>query len=429
METKDLLLTISRTDISADERLAALAELRKKIDAGEIETPERGIFVNNHIHTCYSFSPYTPTSAVFYAWKAGLRTAGIMDHDSVAGTREFIRAGEIMGMPITCGFECRVNVDGTPLVGRRINNPDQNSCIYLAMHGIPHQNIDKAEELLKGIREKRNIRNRKMCERINELVKDAGIVLDFDKDVYPLSMAHEGGSVTERHICYGLTKKITSAYPNREDACDFIDKLTGAPMSPKTRDKLLTAPDNFYEFDILGVLKGHLVEKFYIDATDECINVREFTAFAKELGAISAYAYLGDVGESPTGDKKAQKFEDDYLEELFDTLRDCRFSAVTYMPSRNTKEQLARVMQYCHERGLYEISGEDINSPRQSFICQALADPAYAHLRTATYALIGHEKAASEDQTKSMFSDETKAKYPTLEERVAIYSKLGGYED
>ncbi|MGN1346996.1 MAG: PHP domain-containing protein, partial [Eubacteriales bacterium] len=172
METSELIQTISRVDVSADERLNALAELKKKIEAGEIPMPERGIFVNNHIHTSYSFSPYTPTSAVFYAWKAGLRTAGIMDHDSVGGTREFIRAGEIMDMPITCGFECRVNVEGTPLVGRKINNPDQKSCAYLAMHGIPHQSIDRAEEILKGIREKRNIRNRKMCENINELVRD-----------------------------------------------------------------------------------------------------------------------------------------------------------------------------------------------------------------------------------------------------------------
>ena len=424
METAELLKTISRVDISADERLAALAELKKKIDAGEIPTPERGIFVNNHIHTSYSFSPYTPTSAVFYAWKAGLRTAGIMDHDSVGGTKEFIKAGEIMNMPITCGFECRVNVEGTSLVGRKINNPDQNSCVYLAMHGIPHQNIDRAEELLSGIREKRNLRNRKMCDNINELVKEVGIVLDFDADVYPLSMAHEGGSVTERHICYALTKKITGKYPDRADACDFLEKMTGVPLG-KTREKLMTAPEEFYEYDILGVLKGHLVGKFYVNATDECINIREFTAFAKELGAISAYAYLGDVGESPTGDKKAQKFEDDYLDELFGVLRDCGFSAVTYMPSRNTKEQLRRVMDLCHANGLFEISGEDINSPRQSFICQALADPAYAHLREATYALIGHEKAATANLNDAMFAPANTA---SLDEKIKKYAAIGGYE-
>ena len=426
METTALLDMIGRTDVSAEQRLAALTEIKAKINAGEIETPERGIFVNNHIHTSYSFSPYTPTSAVFYAWNAGLRTAGIMDHDSVAGLREFIKAGEIMEMPITCGFECRVNVDGTPLTGKKINNPDQCSCAYLAMHGIPHQNIDAAEEVLKTVREKRNVRNRKMCANITALTEPFGITLDFDADVYPLSMADEGGSVTERHICYGLTKKITAKYPDRAAACDFIDTLCGKKMAEKTRQKLIDAPENFYEFDILGVLKSSLVEKFYVDAAEECMNIREFTALAKKLGAISAYAYLGDVGESPTGDKKAQKFEDDYLPELFDTLADCGFDAVTYMPSRNTKEQLRRVMDLCAERGLYEISGEDINSPRQSFICQALADPAYAHLRTATYALIGHEIAASADVRDSMFSDETKTAHPTLEERVKIYSDIGG---
>ena len=424
MDSTELLRTISRTDVPAADRLTALRGLKAMIDTGEIEAPPRGIYVNNHIHTCYSFSPYTPASAVWYAWMAGLQTAGIMDHDSVGGMREFVEAGAIMEMPVTCGFECRVNVDGTSLVGRKINNPDQKSCVYLAMHGIPHTEIDKAEAVLKGLRDKRNDRNRKMVANINTLVAPYGMSLDFDRDVYPLSMAREGGSVTERHVCFGLTKKITAAYPDRAAACDFIDRLTGAPMNGKTRQKLLDAPDNFYEYDILGVLKGHLVEKFYVDADEECMNIREFTALAKELGAVSAYAYLGDVGESPTGDKKAQKFEDDYLDELFDTLADCGFDAVTYMPSRNTREQLERVMNLCRERGLFQISGEDINSPRQSFICKALAD--YPHLKTATYALIGQELAATENLADAMFSDETRARIPDLEERIRLYAVRGG---
>ena len=52
----------------------------------------------------------------------------------------------------------------------------------------------------------------------------------------------------------------------------------------------------------------------------------EFVRFCGESGGILAYAYLGDVTNSVTGDKKAQKFEDDYLDELFaviDTARAC----------------------------------------------------------------------------------------------------------
>ena len=422
---KDLVKKISMTDISSSERLAALREIANLVGEGKITRDGDGSFVNNHIHTSYSFSPYTPTSAVFCAWKAGLGTAGIMDHDSVGGIYEFIEAGKIMGLPVTCGFESRVSVVGTALEGRRINNPDQKSCAYLAMHGIPHGSVPEAERVLEGIREKRNARNRKMCRRITELVAPYGISLDFDRDVYPISMAHEGGSITERHILFALAKKITARYPDRAEACDFIEKMT-SPLSGATREKLMSAPDDFYEYVILGVLKSHMVEKFYIPADEELMHISEFTALARRLGAISAYAYLGDVGESPTGDKKAQKFEDDYLDDLFETLKEQNFSAVTYMPSRNTACQLAEIMRRCDAGELFQISGEDINSPRQSFICKALADPKYKHLKVATYALIGHENNATEDISKSMFSDETKAKIPSLPERVARYSALGG---
>ena len=92
-------------------------------------------------------------------------------------------------------------------------------------------------------------------------------------------------------------------------------------------------------------------------------------------------AYLGDVGDCVTGDKRAQKFEDDYLDELV-RLPDAElgFRAITYMPSRNTKAQLTRVRALCEQYGLFQISGEDINSPRQSFVCEAQRDPMFANL-------------------------------------------------
>lgn len=71
----------------------------------------------------------------------------------------------------------------------------------------------------------------------------------------------------------------------------------------------------------------------------------------------------GDVGDSVTGDKKTQKFEDDYLDQLFDVIKELNFKAVTYMPSRNTMEQLRRVRALCERYGFFQISGEDINSP------------------------------------------------------------------
>lgn len=44
-----------------------------------------------------------------------------------------------------------------------------------------------------------------MVEKINALLD--GIVLDYDRDVLPLSEAKEDGGVTERHLMYALAKK------------------------------------------------------------------------------------------------------------------------------------------------------------------------------------------------------------------------------
>ena len=153
---------------------------------------------------------------------------------------------------------------------------------------------------------------------------------------------------------------------------------------------------------------------------------RDILAFAHRIGAISAYAYLGDIAESVTGDKKAQRFEDGYLEELFQVIRELGFQAVTYMPNRNTPAQLERVQALCARHELLQVSGVDINSPRQSFACPQLRQPQFRHLVEATWALIGHELEASEDPARGLFAPETLRRTPALAERVTAYAALGG---
>ena len=53
---------------------------------------------NNHIHTCFSFSPYTPTHAALLARRNGLRVVGSVDHDSIGAAAEMSEATRILGM-------------------------------------------------------------------------------------------------------------------------------------------------------------------------------------------------------------------------------------------------------------------------------------------------------------------------------------------
>lgn len=316
-------------------------------------------YANNHIHTTFSFSPYSPTAAVWAARRAGLPTAGIMDHDSIGGAAEFRTAAQLAGIGATCGIEMRTDWRNTPFGTRKLNNPDTPGVVYLTFHSVKARYFEKAAQIIAPYREKRNERNRKMLENIRE---KTGIALDFEKDVLPLSQYANGGSVTERHILFALAKKVIPDGTEEE------------------------------QYKLLGQYKAGLIHEVYIDPTDELMTLPQAIAFAEEIDAILCYPYLGDVTKSVTGDKRAEKFEDEYLDELFDYLDESGVKAVTFMPSRNTPEQLKRVMALCDAHGFRQISGEDINSPSQSFICKQLAQPEFAHLVDAAWKLVEREK-------------------------------------
>lgn len=369
-----------------ERRLAALEEILPDT----VFPPRDPRYINNHIHSTYSFSPYSPVAAAFAARANGLCTAGIMDHDSMGGAEEFIRAGDIIGIPTTVGIEFRVDMKGTPLENRRTNNPDQTGCSYMTLHGVPHGQITKVQAHFAPLREKRNNRNRKMLERINTLCAEEGISLSFDDDVLPLSQYHEGGSVTERHLMFALAKAILTKAGRGESVIALLGRL-GVILSEKQK-KLLLDGSGPYEYDLTGILKSAFMPKVYIPAKEECMSLNEVVAFGKTFDGILCYPYLGDVGESITGDKAAQRFEDDFLEELLEVLRDHGVRAITYMPARNTRDQLLRLRALCERFGMYQISGEDINSPRQEFVCKAMEDPLFGNLIDAAWALIEHER-------------------------------------
>jgi hypothetical protein len=403
------------------ERLQALREIRGLIDSGDIPQPLRGVDVNNHIHSTYSFSPYSPTKAVFCSWQAGLTTTGLMDHDSISGAEEFIDAGLILGMPTTIGAEVRVSFAGTRLAGRRLNNPDEITVAYIALHGIPHTAIAELARFFEPISRARGVRNRAMIARLNGLLSQAGVTVDYDQDVLPISLASTGGSVTERHLLFAVARKLIARFGRGPDLVRFLELSLCLSVSGKPREFLEDAANVNYDYDLLNVLKGNLVEHFYVPASDEIPAVGEVSKLAERLGIILAYPYLGDVAESVTGDKKAQHFEDEFLDEVFETIREQGFKAVTYMPSRNTPAQLERLRNYCERYQFFQISGEDINQPRQKFICEAMRKPEFSNLYDAAWALIGHELSATSDPARGLFSPETLRQFPTLSARIAHF--------
>jgi len=407
----------------AEQRLAAVRTVGESVKDGVRQTGE----VNNHVHSSYSFSPYSPTMIAVKAAQAGLQTVGIMDHDSVSGCAEFLEACKAVNIASTAGFEMRVNMDHTLIEGRKTNNPDEPNISYIALHGIPATKFQAVKEFLQPVHEARINRDRLEVDKLNHLLTELGAPgLDFDTDVLAISEAASGGSVTERHILYALSLKLIDAHGKGQPLIDFVEDRMMVPITGKLREFLLDVNNPHYAYDLLGAFKSALVPGFFLPSgQDECIGVYEAVRFANEIGAIPAYAYLGDVGESPTGDKKIEKFEDDFLDELIPELTRIGFKAITYMPPRNTRQQLLRLQKLCRENGLMEISGVDINSSRQSFNCPILMEADFKHLADAAWALIAHEKMAAANPKLALFSPDNPQASLALNARIAAYSEIG----
>ena len=411
---------------SRDDRISAAFSAGRQIE-DEGLYPDTTDEVNNHIHTSFSFSPYSPSKAAFMARRAGLKAAGSVDHDSISAAKEMVEACKAFGIGSTTGCELRVNFSGTVLEDKRLNNPDQLNNGYIVIHGVPHDSTDRLAEWLKPVNEERNLRNRKEVEKLNSLLPQNDLdPLDFDRDVYSVSEAENGGSITERHILYALSGKIIESFGKGAAVSAFVQDKLGIGLPEKVKVFLDDEDNPHYIYDLLGILKSSLVPRFFIEPNErECVHASKAVDFANSIGAIPAYSYLGDVAESPTGDKKAAKFEDDYLEDLFRVVRELNFKAITYMPPRNTIEQLHRVQNLCDSYGFMQISGVDINSSRQVFRCPEIMRPEFSHLIDSTWALIAHEHLASADSTLSIFSENGKYSNMELSERLKVYTELG----
>jgi len=291
--------------------------------------------------------------------------------------------------------------------------------------------VTRLRAYLEPLQRVRHERNRLQLAGLNTILHSAGIdPLDYDSDVVPLSWADRGGSVTERHLLYALAIRLEEMYGRGDSLVSTVERELGVSLDDR-RKRFLTDTDNpHYLYDLLGVFKGDFLQRFFVQPSeDEARPVTEVTALGQEIGALPAYAYLGDVTDSPTGDKKAQQFEDTFLDELIAELPALGFQAITYMPPRNTKDQLRRVQRLAETAGLLEISGVDINSSRQVFTCPEVMMPEFRHLTETTWALIAHETLSGEDPRYGLFHPENPFHVRPLAERIALYAGIARRSD
>ncbi len=335
------------------------------------------LYTNIHTHTTYSFSPYSPTAAVFAAKLEGLSTVGIVDHDSMGGALELLEAGKIANIPTTFGMEVRVTMANTPLENLRTNNQEALGNSYMTIHHVPAQYATQVNDWFAPYRNHRLERTRSMIPNINKLFPDLN--LDLDKDVLPLTQFANGGTITERHLMYGLAKKIIALAGKGQAIADYFD-CRHIPYSSNQLDMILEVDSPIYDYDVMDILKGSVISKIFIAPTVECPPLAPVADLCQQVGAMLCYPYFGSNSK--------KEFEDNHLLEIFTYYKENGVTGVTYTPPRNSHEQLAKVRQMAEQLDLFLCSGEDINAPRQSFVTSTMDDPRYHHLAAAAMQLL-----------------------------------------
>ena len=438
--TDETLLSQAQQGGSARARLEALAALAEQPTPNSRERDPTAI--NNHVHTIYSFSPYTPTAAALRARQEGLAALGIVDHDTVAGAAEIEEAGKRLSLATTVGCEVRVNATATPLEGRRINDPTTHNIFYMVLHAIPIAKRAALQSALAPIRQARRQRLTEMTQRLTALLKDVDWQpLDFAKDVVALSQWEAGGTLTERHLLYALARRLVETFWKDPDTVDnaqshaavlemtrWCKRHFGISFPPSVRQRLADSANHHRPYDLLAIFKAELLPAIFIPPNArECPPAAEMLQLAERSDAIAAYPYLGgvDPASHQSTSKTNAQFEDPYLDLLMPTLRHMGFRAITYMPPRNSQRQLERVAEWCRRLDLLEISGVDVNSPRQNFRYM-IDDPAMQQrLIDSTWALIAHERAANLTPSLGLLHAENPWAAHPLTRRVARYAAAG----
>lgn len=143
--------------------------------------------IDLHCHSTASDGTYAPKEVAALAQKIGLSAIALTDHDTIDGLAEFQAAGNALGIEAIAGIEFAA-------LWEHFHRPE----IHIVGLGF-----DPAHPVLKGrmetIRSSRDIRNRRMCERLSSI----GLHLTLDEVA-----ANAGGEIiTRAHFANILLEK------------------------------------------------------------------------------------------------------------------------------------------------------------------------------------------------------------------------------
>lgn len=226
----------------ASDRSAALSEIARRIESGQINVPAPKNEVNLHYHTFFSFNGngWSPSRIAWEARRYGLAVAGIVDFDVLDGMDEFLAAGETIGVRTTTAIESRVFI--REYANQVINSPNEPGIAYFMAAGCYRQPAagTSAARILADMREMAGRRTRQVMDLVNGVLDD--IRLDYDADVLLLTPS---GNATERHLLAAYEAKSRQVFDNPNALAAYWAGALG--ISPDEATLLLADSPKLHE--------------------------------------------------------------------------------------------------------------------------------------------------------------------------------------
>jgi hypothetical protein len=317
MSGKRELLEEQLDSFDAAVRRDALERLMAMAESGEIDLPEQTDRFNMHCHSFFSYNGYgwSPSRLAWQGRVEGLCAIGLVDFDVLEGVEEFLRACGRTGLRRHAGMETRIYVP--EFGGRVINSPGEPGiCYHMGVGFTACEVHDEDRPLLSEFREKAQMRNRGMADRINAHLKPAAI--DFDADVMPLTPA---GNPTERHLCMAYDTTGRMVFPERDTRVAFWAEKLGA--DPEKVAECIDDPPVFQGLIRSKMMKSGGPGYAQPDPANYPL-LEDVNRLILNNGAIPAFAFLDGTSEG-----------EEAMDELLDVMMNAGAAMVNIIPDRN----------------------------------------------------------------------------------------------
>ena len=385
MQNEQLVAKLNDKRMKA--RLKALKALTQDSSV-QIQSSDNHNNINCVFRTVYSCFDRSPSLAVYYTYKFGMPLTGIVDYASLASAEELIKAEKFVGGIYYCGAEVAVKAPS----GERI---------ILSAVGVPHKNVKAFNDELSSYRSKRLAFTNALREKLNARFKKYSISLPYA--FWSLFGAVKTTSVEDLYV--NLASKVIDKFKSASAITKFLTEDLGLEISEDEGKKLSDETSTLYLFDLAYALKNKLKIKH---PDEELHSAKHFLSLCKKYGAISSATYKG-------GD----------LNDFLKQIKILEINSATAEFSSNDQAFMQEFYDKCIENDILPIVRTLVSHPRKKPDNKFADETLATKFNETASCIVGHEISSSINFDDGMFTPATIERFPSLEERIKLYSRVG----